>query len=29
VMAAPIPIILGGHNVVSGGLYALMEITES
>jgi hypothetical protein len=24
--AAPIPIILGGHNVVAGGLYALTEI---
>ncbi len=28
-VAAPIPIILGGHNVVSGGLYALLEIAES
>ncbi len=25
-VSAPIPIILGGHNVVSGGLYALLEI---
>jgi hypothetical protein len=23
---APIPILLGGHNVVSGGLYAIAEI---
>ncbi|MBI3244070.1 MAG: hypothetical protein HYZ49_17440 [Chloroflexi bacterium] len=26
VVSAPIPILLGGHNVVSGGLYALLEI---
>lgn len=26
--AAPTPIILGGHNVVSGGLYAMLEIAE-
>lgn len=27
--SAPIPVILGGHNVVSGGLYALLEIAET
>jgi predicted alpha/beta hydrolase family esterase len=27
--AAPIPIILGGHSVVSGGLHALVEIIQS
>jgi CTP:molybdopterin cytidylyltransferase MocA len=27
-VSAPVPIILGGHNVVSGGLYALLEIAE-
>ncbi len=26
---ARIPILLGGHNVVSGGLYALLEIAEN
>jgi hypothetical protein len=26
-IAAPIPVILGGHNVVAGGLYALSEIS--
>jgi len=26
---APIPIVLGGHGVVSGGLYALVEIAEA
>ncbi|HKZ69604.1 MAG TPA: hypothetical protein VJ020_05975 [Anaerolineales bacterium] len=26
VAAAPIPILLGGHNVVSGGLYALLDL---
>lgn len=26
--AAPIPILLGGHSVVAGGLYALVEIIE-
>ncbi len=29
VAQAPIPILLGGHNVVSGGLYALLEIAAA
>jgi hypothetical protein len=28
VRAAPIPILMGGHNVVSGGVYALAEIAD-
>ena len=29
IASAPIPIIVGGHNVVSGGLYALLDIESS
>ncbi len=28
-MAAPVPVILGGHSLVSGGLYALVEAARS
>jgi len=28
-VAAPIPVVLGGHGVVAGGLYALVEIAEA